>query len=183
MLYQVRRVLDYIAFRTTKRYNIIKIRSLEPNYYDKDTLLLHAVMQLVVDYVEIELSPEPDTPIKKLLSKLPWAIRPEFRSSELGLKNLEFFISEKVDPYWLDFYKKLKEVYIWWTKVYPNRKSVEELSGYTAFMKNKNKYSKLYRQKKEKHIFDKITELEIQYATEEANMLKAVIDYRQFLWT
>jgi hypothetical protein len=140
-------------------------------------------MQLVVDYVEVELSPEPDTSIKKLLNKLPWFIRPEFRSSQLGLKNLEFLIVENVDPNWLEFHKKLKEVYIWWTQVYPTRKSIEELSGFTAFMKNKNKYSKTYQHKKQKHIFDKITELEIQYATEEAAMLKAVIDYRQFLWT
>ncbi|MFN4973822.1 MAG: hypothetical protein ACK5GV_01095 [Bacteroidota bacterium] len=183
MFYYLRHALDFVAFRTTKRYNVIKIRSLRPNYYDKDTLLLHAVMQLVVDYVEIELVPEPDTKIAKLLSKLPWFIRPTFRSPTLGFKNLEQIIDEKVDLNWLDFHRKLKEVYIWWTQVYPNRKSVEELSGYTQFFENRHKYSKTYCHKKQKHIFDKITKLELQYAKEEADMLKAVIDYRQFLWT
>lgn len=183
MFYYIRRVVDYFAFRTTKRYNILKIRTLEPNYYDKDTILLHAVMQLVVDYVEVELVPEPNTKIHKFLSKLPWFIRPTFRSAELGLKNLEQIIDEKVDLNWLEFHKKLKEVYIWWTQIYPNRKSVEDLSGYTQFFENRHKYSKTYCDKKQKHIFDKMTKLEIEYAKEETDMLKSVIEYRQFLWT
>lgn len=183
MLYHFRKAIDYIAFRTTKRYNIIKIRSLRPNYYDKDTLLLHAVMQLVVDYVEIELVPEPDTKFRKFLAKLPWAIRPQFRSSELGLAALNAIIQENIDPNWHDFHLKLREVYLWWTNVYPNRQSVEELSGFTHFIKNKNKYSKTYNIKKEKHIFDKMRKLEINYTKEESDMLKAVIDYREFLWT
>lgn len=183
MFYYIRKVTDFIAFRTTKRYNIIKIRSLEPNYYDKDTILLHAVMQLVVDYVEIELAPEPDTKIYRLLNRLPWFIRPTFRSTELGLKNLNFLIDEPTDNTWTEFHKKLKEVYLWWTQVYPARKSIEELSGYTTFIKNEHTYSRHYRHKKQKHIFDKINRLELQYAKEETDMLNIVIKYRQFLWT
>jgi len=183
MFYYIRKFTDFIAFRTTKRYNVLKIRSLKPSYYDKDTILLHAVMQLVVDYVEIELAPEPDTRIGKLLSKLPWFIRPTFRSPALGLKNLEQIIDEKVDLTWLEFHKKLKEVYIWWTQIYPNRKSVEEVYGYNSYIKNHKKYSKLYRAKKEKHLFDKMIKLEVQYLTEETDMLKSVIEYREYLWT
>lgn len=183
MFYYIRKFTDFIAFRTTKRYNVLKIRSLKPNYYDKDTILLHAVMQLVVDYVEVELSPEPNTKIGKLLAKLPWFIRPTFRSAELGLANLNLLIDDPTDMNWTDFHIKLKEVYLWWTQVYSNRKSIEEASGYYHFIKNEHTYSRHYRNKKEKHIFDKITKLELQYAKEETDMLNLVIKYRQFLWT
>jgi hypothetical protein len=44
----------WILHRLTRRYNIVRLHSLEPTYWDIDTRLLHAIMNLVVDFVEIE---------------------------------------------------------------------------------------------------------------------------------
>jgi hypothetical protein len=40
--------------RTFYRYNIIRIKTLKPGYYDVDHRMLHANFQLLVDYVERE---------------------------------------------------------------------------------------------------------------------------------
>ena len=199
MFYYIKQIISFIAYRTTKRYNIVKIQSLPPNYYDKDTILLHSIMQLIVDYVEIELSAhyEACTNKNKLLSYVPWAIRPQVRNAELGLKYIDEYVNlissggeneknadiELNDAAWNNAYQKIKTVYLWWKNTYPNRKSPEDASGFTAFMKNKSKYSKLYVQKKQKRIFDKIIKIEEEYANEEAEMMKIVIDIRAFLWT
>ncbi len=48
----------WIAFRTYDRYNRVEIPTLEPNYYDKDTILLHSCFALLTEYVELELGGE-----------------------------------------------------------------------------------------------------------------------------
>ncbi len=40
--------------RTFKKFNIVKIKSLKPGYYDVDHRMLHANFQLLVEYVEKE---------------------------------------------------------------------------------------------------------------------------------
>ena len=37
-----------------KKYNVIKIQSLGPKWHDRDTVLLHAAFQILVDFVEGE---------------------------------------------------------------------------------------------------------------------------------
>ena len=54
-----RKVVDWawgLAHRTTRRFHIVKIRSLMPGYHDTDTRILHSMMNLVVDHVEISLA-------------------------------------------------------------------------------------------------------------------------------
>lgn len=139
-------------------------------------------MQLVVDYVEIELAALMSS--YKNIERfrfLPWYIRPDFRSRELGLEYIELCMSDKNQGE--EFYEKIKEVYLWWKDIYPNRKSVEDASGFTKFMQNKKNYSKTYSHKKEKRIFDIIIKLELEYHSEETRMIKTVVDYRNYLWT
>ncbi|MEM3097251.1 MAG: hypothetical protein QXU32_00810 [Nitrososphaerales archaeon] len=49
-----RRLWWAIDCRFIHRYNIVKIRSLKPGYYDIDTRMLHAMFDLLVEYVENE---------------------------------------------------------------------------------------------------------------------------------
>lgn len=46
----------WVRHRTINRFNVLKIQSLKPSYYDydKDTIMLHACFQLLVNYVEKE---------------------------------------------------------------------------------------------------------------------------------
>lgn len=171
MHYYIRKITDFIAFRTTKRYNVIKIRSLKPSYYDKDTILLHAVMQLVVDYVEIELASEADSKFNKVMSMLPYIIRPEYRSRKAGTARLNYLIHLKDnDEDWKTFYKEIEKVYIWWTDVYPQRLSVDDM------MENFNNTDNI-------EDITRVFEIENNYYKEEETMLKTVIKYRQYMWT
>lgn len=43
----------FIAYRTYDKYHVVKT-DLSPGYYDKDTILLHSVFALLVDFVEVE---------------------------------------------------------------------------------------------------------------------------------
>lgn len=153
----IKKITDFIAFRTTKRYNVIKIRSLKPNYYDKDTILLHAVMQLVVDYVEIELASEEENLINKIIHAMPYLIRLNYRNKKLGTKRLNTLIElEDTDTQWKTFYTQIKKVYTWWTEEYINREDIDDIEP---------------------------LEREKMYYNEDEEMLKTVIEYRQYMWT
>ena len=55
MLRWLKNIRYWFKYRLTDRYNVIYIKSLEPNYYDTDTRLLHGMFQLLTDFVEEEL--------------------------------------------------------------------------------------------------------------------------------
>lgn len=42
----------WILYRTFKRYNVVKIKSLKPGWWDFDTRLLHSSFDLLVEFVE-----------------------------------------------------------------------------------------------------------------------------------
>jgi hypothetical protein len=184
MFYHFRKIVDYVAFRTTKNYTAIKIKSLKPNYWDKDTLMLHAVMQLVVDYVEIELSAlqladkNQDSFKEKLYRYLPWPVRPSnlIRSRERGLKYINYIKSfdgqdDESTPLkeQIEHMKILENVYLWWKDVYPNRIDPDVLSGFNL------DYSC------DKAI--KSIEIEENYYKEESSMLNLIVNIRGSLWT
>jgi hypothetical protein len=179
----LRHFVDFIAFRTTKKYNTIKIRSLVPGYYDKDTLFLHAAMQLVVDFVEIECSwMELDAPYtwrQWLYFKLPWFLHKDelIRNRELGLKHLDMLASFYTDKLKdaTDAPKIVKDVYLYWKDIRPQKiKSVEEL------------YKKLELESDEsrtKYAIDTIDKLEADIEKQDTKMLKKIVEVRGFLWT
>lgn len=207
----IRRVFDWIAFRTTKRYNVIKIRTLEPNYWDKDTLLLHGVMQLVVDFVEIECSQmqrraEPRLR-ERLIGMLPWCLRFDelYRSREQGVLNLKWQATlddpnlpeEERNPEQAEAARVILEVYTWWKDVYPNRASPYDVSDAiretavglhaTGVIDDETlrELASTEPQTTEELLaeYAKCIDIEHQYAQEDAEMLKRVIDVRNFLWT
>ena len=142
--YYFTRTVDWVSFRTFKRYNRVNISTLRPNYWDKDTIMLHAVMQLIVDYVEIELASleynrNTASFKERLHHYLPWFIRPSFliRSRERGLSHIEYIKSfdgkdDDSGPLreQINSMKTLESIYLWWKDVYPNRIDPDVLSGF-----------------------------------------------------
>lgn len=191
MIYRIKKALDWIAFRTTRRYNVLKIRELPPNYWDKDTILLYAVMQLVVDFVEIECAfMELDVPYtlrQKINFKLPWFLRSDevYRNRELGLQHLkmleETYQDMLVNP--SDAPKAIREVYLWWKDVRPYRKDPGDESGFNQYMKE----CESTQTKKSKAQIDKLLkrsmQIEARHEKEDTEMLNKVIKYRGFMWT
>lgn len=176
MKYWINRGISWIAYRTTKRYTTIKIRSLEPNYWDKDTLLLHGIMQLVVDYVEIECS-QMHRRVKpslrdRLLRMIPWFLRSDewYRSPESGVADLKWQCSlddsslpeDERNPEQAQAARVILEVYTWWKDIYPKREDPHLNPDY---------YTK------------DLLKIIRQHSKEDAKMLKKIIDVREYLWT
>lgn len=202
------RLSDYVAFRTTKRYNQIRIKSLSPNYYDKDTLLLHGVMQLVVDFVEIELAAykyERMTSLKARLYKyLPWCLRSSewIRSPQLGLEKLNEECEPSLTPEETaeigDFversaenYRRIRTVYLWWTQTYPKRVSPEVASGWAAIYEEMTNLSVSLLDtpaivdfgRRQQVAIEKCAEIERKYFDEDTEMLILAIRTRESMWT
>lgn len=186
------KIFDWFAFRTTKRYNVLKIRDLSPNYWDKDTILLYAIMQIVVDFVEIECSfMELDTPQitfwQRINMKLPWFLRCDevYRNRESGLKHLKLLESMYQDmlinpssaP------KAIREVYLWWKDVRPLRQDPGDESGFNQYMQECQNSDTKKDKKRINKLLKKTTEIEQQHEKEDTEMLNKVIKYRGFMWT
>lgn len=187
----VNKITRYIAFRTTKKFNVLKIRDLPSDYWDKDTILLYAVMQLVVDFVEIECAfMEIDSPYtlkQKINFMLPWFLRSDevYRNRELGLLHLKMLEETYVDliksP--SDAPKAIREVYLWWKDVRPNRQDPGDESGFNEYI---SQCENTNTKKNKKHIdklLKKCLQLEEQHDKEDTAMLNKVIKYRNFMWT
>lgn len=201
MFYNLNRCIDWISFRTTKRFNVLKIRSLKPSYYDKDTLMLYSMMQLLVDFVEIEMAAykiEYMRGIKPFLYKnLPWFLRNSewIRSREFGVKRLQeegSFADELSNDFEKSILKQQAEsaktilkLYLWWKDIYPNRKSPEELSGVSDLFRNcKNNFDFPENfMEKRSDCFDKCFKIEEDQLQEENDMLIELIKVRKYLWT
>jgi hypothetical protein len=146
--------------------------------------MLHAVMTLVVDFVEIECSfMELDSPFsfkEKLWLRLPWFLRSDnlIRSRERGLKHLKSLISMYEDgmkdssghP------RIIRDAYLWWKDIRPQTvKSVEML--------NQKLQLDDCDAEEVKAAFDIIQKKEKEIEHQDTKMLKKVIEARTFMWT
>lgn len=179
----VRRFVASVAHRTTKRYNVLKMHTLAPGYWDKDEIMLHAIMTLVVDFVEIECSfMELDIPYsfrEKLWLRLPWFLRNDnlIRSRERGIKHIESLISMYEDgmkdssghP------RIIRDAYLWWKDTRPQHlNKIEELN---KKMVNVNSDSELQK------LLVKIHKFETEVDKQDTKMLKKIVEARSFMWT
>lgn len=200
-------VRDWIRYRVTQRRHIVDT-GLKPNYYDCNTRLLHANMNLLKDFVEIdkawmhvvfnseERKKHNCTWLKMKLGT--------FRSAEAGLAHLDWEAtlvydeSMGVNPTDKIYgkptdqalkAKEIKEIYNWWVNIYPNRPDPMDASGWSAYcdsleaeggiLKNLNRPPSKISKKAHKAL----EKIEADYAKEEEQMLIKLIKIRQGLWT
>lgn len=202
-----------LLYNFTKKYNVIKISTLDRGYHDKDIILLHSMMQVLVDYVEVELSVyyinctsyNNLTPIEKVIHHLPSSLKFDFlvRNKERGVKVLNDWKklygvkagSDRDDGQAL-IANRIEKIYTWWTQDRPKRKSPEELSGISNFVdnitdKHGDSFWELYfsnklnnEQEKEINILSsKMKMIESQQDTEDRNMMEQVVSISPHLWT
>ena len=89
-----RRVSDLywsIRHRTINRYNIVKIPTLKPNYWDVDSRLLHSMMALLVYFVEKE----------KPFERIDWDSDDEHKKIAAAIK--------EIYNWWKNVYPKYEE--------------------------------------------------------------------------
>lgn len=104
-------------FHPKHRYNVVKT-GLKPGYYDCDIQMFHACFSLLVGFVERECAH-----MEWVLSSMGWSKLPKPKSQEdrerYGLSYLDGMAKNHEE------YKTLKDLYIWWKYVRPNREEPE----------------------------------------------------------
>lgn len=203
------KITDWFRYRTFYRYHVVDT-GLTPGYYDCDTRILHANMNLIKDYVEVQLAGRSavfDTKNEKgykltLLEKLGLK---KFRSREAGVDYLLWEMSlvydesmgvekgHKLYGKYTDQAERaaaVLKIYTWWVDVYPKRPDPMDASGWSAYCDSKRGPGSIMMDlekpedlKESKKILKAMCKIEADYAKEEEQMLIKLMKIRQGLWT
>ena len=212
---------NWFYCRFINRSDVIKIRSLDSGYHDIDSRMFHVIFDLLVEYVEVELALEEFfcdklkqnnykiTLFERFVDRIPKWLKPEFRSRELGIKNLLWRIDDKEnDPD--GFYKEVYELYIWYKDNFLVREDTLDVTGWYdwcdyeksktgndwnfkphSFDKDGNVLTYVLSEEhlteeekeKKKEILQKGWDLDEQRSKEEEEMMIRVVKIRSGLWT
>ncbi len=153
------KILNYLEYRVYRRFNIIKLNTLKPGYYDTDTRLLHGMFNLLVDFVEIEKANLERVFGNDLYNRPCFGKRyyrmyrrierlfKSPRSPEEGLRYLDWEINSSdldMPPNQREYAKEVKELYLWWKNTFLTRKDEYDEVGLTYFWeKMDEKYKNL----------------------------------------
>lgn len=83
----------WLKCRVWHRYNVVVCRSLPPTWVDRDTVLMHAAFQCLVDFIEKEK---------------PWEFTASDERMQAGYADFE--------PKRINEWKSIRELYFWWMK-------------------------------------------------------------------
>lgn len=156
--HRVKRVTDWIKYRTYKRYHIVDT-GLEPGYYDTDTKMFHACFNMLKEFVEVEKAHH-------------WNWMGEnLKGKDAGIAHLEWemTIPEEWSRDQAKNAREIYELYEWWTIERPNRQDPWDLLN-----EDETEYDKKY---------GKMDKLEVKYAKEDQRMFIRLIKIRKALWT
>ena len=202
--------VNFFRYRLTHKYHMVDT-GLKPDYYDLDTRMLHANMNLLKDYVEKRLAWKIAIfdPEKEKKYKIPRFRRNKWRCPEAGLEYLEwekdlvwdadagFKPTDKLYGQLTDQALRAREVieiYDWWVNIYPNRPEPMDASGWSEFCqkrRDKNGGDMLFdtenetaaEKKESASILKKLRKIEASYEKEEQDMLIRLIKIRKGLWS
>lgn len=176
----------WIRHRTTDRYDIVWLRDLKPGYYEPEDRLFHSMMQILCDFVELELPwhswcCEQETP------------KPKGRERQKGLEYLDWEASLRWDenhgthPGDKEYGElmgqaisamEIKAVYLWYRDVFQKRRDVGDESGmYVAYDGHYEDWA-AWRDACKRH-----QEIEEQRYAEDAAYMKRLVDIRRSMWT
>lgn len=136
-----------------RQYNHIRIKTMGSTWHDKDYVMLHAMFQLLTDFVEKEKAWMMSTTEKYSDQKPSKWKKPFWRSRELGLKYLEWESELDQDPAsalygrpgWdangnpsqSEVARQVIRLYTWWKDDYLNRKNLYEMEIATHEIQDK----------------------------------------------
>ena len=98
-------------FNPRHKYTTIKLKRLEPGFYDTDTLIFYAMFEIFEKFMKKQLT-DPIIVWEYNEECFPeWQVEedPEGVKKEIKSRN--------------DLWKEMNEIYEWWTNIYPNRES------------------------------------------------------------
>jgi hypothetical protein len=169
----------YNRFAPHRQYSIVKTDLDRGEYYDKDTLMLHANFAILVDFVEVEKAWMEYICHSDKYPKIHFWQKPFFRNREMGMTYLNWECDlddptspnysiqsnqkpwDKGHPSQAEAARQTKRLYLWWKDDYSKRKDPWEtkLPG------------------------NEITKIEEKNIKEEQEALEMLIRIRKSLWT
>ncbi len=192
----------YYRNRFVSKMHTLQTRLPKGKYHENDTRLLHGAFELLVDFVEVEKSNMlhwttdcTDYPWWHKTRLFRWG---EYRSREDGLKYLEWEMNlVHTDGVHLTnqamIAKEVRELYIWWKDVRPNRPEAYEVTGWDAWCDEQDRLTEgKYSQNifgddpdptNTRKILDEVKRLEAEYEAEDDQMLIRLVNIRKGLWT
>lgn len=179
----------YIQNRWIDQSHIIKTGLKPGHYHEIDTKILHGLFNELVDYVEGELAHTmkayEDRNYKFIkgrckqagLDHLDWACSMVY-NEDYGIMEGEKNYG-KITPQAISA-QKVKELYLWWTEIRPNRIDPYHAAGLEKFAGNEF-FSK--RSKEEIKAMRNMVKIEAEYDKEDTDKLIELIKIRKELWT
>uniref|UniRef100_A0A6M3L8S6 Uncharacterized protein n=1 Tax=viral metagenome TaxID=1070528 RepID=A0A6M3L8S6_9ZZZZ len=173
----IKKFVNIIRYNLFNRYHVFKSKSLKPGYHDFDIRMLYLLFDMLVDFVEIELA----WMNVCFTNKRPkWPRRWFFRSRKDGIDYLKWEIKQ-TSGMQLIRANMVKLLYLWWTVYRPQRidpwDNVKHIDGLLTMDKDSIEYKEFMKQANEA---DKIDNM---YYNEDTEMMKALIEIREDLWT
>jgi hypothetical protein len=200
-------ISDWIRYRTYDKYHVVKT-GLKPQYYDKDTLMLHMNFNLLKEFVEEELSwrswcfeDEKKEPLTFVQKWVPLGRRFfPYNNPERGIKYLEWEATlddpslppHEQSPHQAVMAREKLALYDWWINgrpgrveielpAHPKRKSNDTDEELDIFDDDYDRTSPEYAEYLE--ILDKRSEQEEQRSIEDTEMLLRLVKVRGSMWT
>lgn len=198
----LRSIKYWISHRTYDRYHLVDTK-LGAGYHDSDERMLHANFSILVDFIEVEKAwmnypSRGPGPSKYKYNR--WFFK-RFRSAELGLEYLDWEMSGTSESQGMAAAEQ-KILYLWWTKIRPNREDPWEVCGYEALTKDsplvigdiftnienngvldkKTKSDRTRRRKAIRKCFIRVSKIEDSYHREDEKMLMQLVKIRRTLW-
>ena len=172
--HRVKRVTDWIKYRTYKRYHIVDT-GLEPGYYDTDTKMLHACFNMLKEFVEVE---------KAYHWNWMGANDLNLKGKDAGIAHLawEMTIPENESRDQAKNAREIYELYEWWTIERPNRQDPWDLVDDTK-REELNKDSRIDSREKYNELYGEHDKLLKQHEDEDDEMFIRLIKIRKALWT
>jgi len=170
----------YIINRFVDRTHLIDTKLTPGKWHEVDTVLLHGIMETVVNYVEVQLAHKHNIGCE--LGDCPIIID----KREAGLVHLDWEISlGEESPVQSERAKVVKEVYLWWKDERPKRPDPHDVTGWTEYCEEFGWWPDRKDEDKDRarEIIEELNFLDEFYYTVDSDMMKKVIDIRQGMWT
>jgi len=198
--YRYEHFISKLKSKYIRKHNLIKITTLEDDeWYDTNTRLMHGMFQLLVDFVELEkahmqvIFGEENAP--------RYMRKANYRNGIMGLKYLDWEITlgKEGGKDQSKNAKIVRDLYIWWTGVRPQREDLMDVKGsmgvstnefydsdtskdsmgvFADFGRKKDNEPDLY-----KDVNKAYEDAEKKYNKEDEQMLIKLVKIRKSLWT
>lgn len=180
----------YIRNRWIDQNHVLKTGLKPGGYYDLDTKILHGLFTELVDLVEIEMAA-----LSRWNNKKKYSFS-NGRCEEAGIDYLDwvssivyddaFGLTKKDKKYGQPTpqaisAQKIRELYIWWKNVRPNRPDPLVVSGYTDFDVDDDIFDRPM-DKKRLTMLNKCDKMQQAYYKEDNDKLIQLIKLREHLW-